>query len=169
MQMGLERYADLPIGTFRNASNLAPTLHLTRCKGWWRYEPRPDAPLAFERPGGEVIEPPTFFTDLGTIPKIFRIGRLLQPDAIPAVALVHDWVVRMNNCGENRHDFLESIRIQQEALKTWMETHPQDRSKLLFYLSRLALRTRRSRAGYCYRFASCPPTLEELRAAQRSL
>ncbi|WP_366141220.1 hypothetical protein [uncultured Tateyamaria sp.] len=83
--------------------------------------------MSFERPSGEIIEPPAFFTDLGTIPKIFRIGRLFQPEALPAFALVHDWVVRMNNCRENRHDFLGSIRIQQETLKN-LDGGPSTRS-----------------------------------------
>lgn len=167
--MRLPSYRDLPIGAFYNAEQLGPTLQPTEHAGWWLYTPATGAPLSFIRPGGDVIEPPEFFTDLGTIPPLFRIGRLLQPESLPAVALVHDWVVRQNNCGQSHYDFAESIRIQQEALKTWMETHPRDRSLIVFYLSRMALRTRRSQRGWCYRFDTCPPSLDEVRAAQQSL
>lgn len=167
--MRLQSYRDLPTGAFENAEQLDQILRQTEHDGWWVYRPSNAAPLRFIRPNGEVIEPPEFFTDLGTIPRIFRIGRLLQPDSLPAVALVHDWIVRQKNCGESPYDFVESIRIQQEALKTWMEGHPRDRSVLVFYLTRLALRTRRSRRGWCYRFESCPPSLDEVRAARRSL
>lgn len=162
-------YRDTPLGRFENAEDLKPTLHSTRVAGWWSYAPRPERPMRFVRHSGEVIEPGVFLTDLGTIPRWLRITRLLQPDALPAVALVHDWLVRMNNCGTGRHTFRDSILIQQEALKTWMEGHPRDRNRLLFWLTRKGLTSARSRRGWTYRFATCPPSLDDLLAAQREL
>lgn len=167
--MYLERYSALPIGKFENAEELGPTLVATESDGWWTYAPSAEAPMRFVRSNGEVIEPPQFYTDLGTIPPIFRWGRLMQPDSYPAVALIHDWIVRQKNCGQSAYSFDESIRIQQEALKTWMETHPRDFSITVFYLTRLALRTPRSKRGWCYQFEKCPPTLEQVLSAQRSL
>ena len=167
--MRLEPYRDLPAGQFEHAEDLRPTLVEAPRRGWWTYKPRDVNAMRFIRSNGAVIQPAEFLTDLGTIPPIFRIGRLLQPDSIPAVALIHDWIVRLNNCGQGIYDFDESIRIQQEALKTWMEEHPRDYSITVFYLTRLALRTRRSRKGWDYRFEQCPPTLDDLLAARRSL
>ena len=167
--MRLGSYRELPVGRFENASDLGPTLHKTQYDDWWNYIPRSQEAMRFIRHNGEVIEPMEFFTDLSTVPAMFRIGRLLQPDSLPAVALIHDWVVRLNNCGGGLHDFSESILIQQEALKTWMESNRRDRSLMVFYLSRVALNTRRSRRGWCFQFERCPPTLEEIVTARRSL
>jgi hypothetical protein len=167
--MDIVRYRKVPMGVFENTDDLPGTLHRTDRDGWWHYRPREKAPLRFIRSDREVIQPAAFHTDLGTIPKLFRIGRLLQPEALPAVALTHDWIVRQKNCNESTRSFADSIRVQQEALKTWMETHPKDRSQIVFYLTRIALGTRRSRAGWCHRFETCPPTLDEIIAAQRSL
>lgn len=157
------------IGKFENALHLSATLAETTCKGWWIYRPAKAKPLFFRRDSGEIIQPEGFITDLGTIPKWLRLGRLLQPDSIPAVALVHDWVVRQNNCGLGTRSFEDSVLVQQEALKTWMETHPKDRSMALFHLSRLALLSNRSKRGWCYKFESCPPTLEDIIEARREI
>lgn len=167
--MRFESYRKLPTGKFENADDLGPTLFETSNDDWWTYKPRAGAELRFVRPNGEVIQPTEFLTDLGTVPPLFRIGRLLQPDGLPAVALIHDWIVRLNNCGQGTHKFDESNRIQQEALKTWMVAHPRDYSIIVFYLSRWALRTNRSRRGWCLKLDHCPPTLVELLAARRSL
>ena len=162
-------YDDTKTGIFENADDLRATLTPTEQQGWYLYTAREGRPMRFVRQNGEIVEPGTFFSDLGTIPRFLRIGRLLQPDSYPAVALIHDWLVRRHNCGDQRYGFRESILIQQEALKTWMETHPKDRCRLIFWLTRQGLKTKRSKDGWDYRFANCPPTLDELLAAQRSL
>ena len=162
-------YRKLTIGCFENASNLKAHLTETTAKGWWIYRPDAVNPMRFCRPNGEVIEPAEFITDLGTIPKVFRIGRLLQPDSLPAVALIHDWLVRQNNCNVGTYSFAQSNLIQQEALKTWMEEHPKDRSILLFHISRWALMTKRSRRGWDFRFQNCPPTLDDILQARRRI
>lgn len=167
--MLFSRYKDVRIGTFENASQLSATLTETTCEGWWTYRPDQANPLLFRRHSGEIIQPELFITDLGTIPKWLRIGRLLQPDSIPAVALIHDWVVHQNNCDLGSRSFEDSVFVQQEALKTWMDTYPKDRSMALFYLSRLALLSNRSKRGWCYKFESCPPTLEDILEARRAV
>ncbi|MEL7091380.1 MAG: DUF1353 domain-containing protein [Pseudomonadota bacterium] len=166
--MHFPRYRDVPMGRFDHADDLGATLAPTDHPDWLCYTPRA-APLTFTRANGEVITPDTFITDLGTVPPLLRIGRLLQPDSYTAVALIHDWVVRRNNCGAAERDFRDSILVQQEALKTWMETHPRDRSRVVFTLTRWGLRTRRSERGWCYQFDHCPPSLDAILAARRSL
>ncbi|WP_068297944.1 DUF1353 domain-containing protein [Pararhodobacter sp. CCB-MM2] len=162
-------YDQTPVGRFENAEDLMPLLSPENADGWYLYTPRAGRPMRFHRHDGSVIEPGRFLTDLGTIPKIFRIGRLMQPDSYPAVALLHDWIVRQQNCRTVTREFGDSILIQQEALKTWMESHPQDRSRLVFLLTRIGLTSGRSRDGWEVEFNPCPPSLETLLATQKDL
>jgi len=165
--MLLQGYRSTPVGHFENIGNLPSTLHRTSHESWWNYVPNSKNGMRFIRQNQEIIEPREFLTDLSTIPRVLQIGRLLKPDGLPAVALIHDWIVRLNNCGEGTHSFEDGIRIQQEALKTWMQEHPRDRSVIVFHLSRVALKSKRSKHLWGVKFKNCPPTLDELLAARR--
>lgn len=112
---------------------------------WFRYTPDIDSPFGFSRHNGETIVPKEMFFDGGSTPRLTRVFARFSPWYYTPVALIHDWLVEEQVLGNGVRTFRESIDIQQEALKTLMLLKPQTKSKTVFHLTRIALRTRRSR------------------------
>lgn len=136
------RYERTSAGRFNNIGAISITWVEA---DWFWYAPTPAEPFSFTRNSGGTITPGEFFFDGGSTPRITRIFAKFSPWYYAPVALIHDWLMEEKVLGRSSLAFEESVAIQQEALKTMMCLEPLYKSRLVFNLTRLALRTRRSR------------------------
>jgi len=146
---------------------------------WWEpdyfeFIPSPQRPLRFERgTNGDVIQPESFYTDGGSIPKPFQALKNYSPWGYAPAFVIHDWLFHMQDCQLSSHEryTLESAaQIMSEVMKTMMES-PKFKfgDKTTVYLMHQAVRSPFAAAAWndrnCVRLRPAnigtePPTAE---------
>lgn len=111
-------YDDFAAGIFRNLKNIR--LRWVN-EGWFEFIPDTVTPFAFQRPSGEIIELGQFFTDGGSIPRIFWIKSGLSPWEYGSAYLIHDWEFDLHHCRMSDKSFEDVRDTMMEAVKTLME------------------------------------------------
>jgi hypothetical protein len=79
---------DYPLGKFEN---LERTRLQWAAPNWFEFIPKGNKAFTFVRSQGERISPKNFFTDGGSIPRLFRWSDDLNPFGSLPGYLLHDW------------------------------------------------------------------------------
>jgi hypothetical protein len=110
--------SDFPKGTFEN-------LERNRLQwvspNWFEFIPKTDKPFTFVRSTKERITPKNFFTDGGSIPRLFRWSDDLDPFGSLPCYLLHDWEFDLHHCNKSNKPFEDVASMMMEALRTLME------------------------------------------------
>ncbi len=82
-------------------------------------------PFRFTRADGEVIEPETFFTDSGSLPRFLRVKKDFSPMNYAPAYIIHDWMFQelTDNAFAGKDFCIEkSALVFGEGVKTLMES-----------------------------------------------
>jgi hypothetical protein len=115
---GTRSINDYPIGKFEN-------LERSRLEwvhpNYFEFIPKTKSPFSFVRSTGEPITPKNFFTDGGSIPRLFRWSDELDPFGSLPAYLLHDWEFDLHHCNQSTKTFEDVASILMEALHTLMD------------------------------------------------
>ncbi|MCV0428907.1 MAG: hypothetical protein K5905_25925 [Roseibium sp.] len=138
----MANFRKTPVGQFHHWENINL---VWQEPDWFEYIPEKDNAFAYTTAEGLRIQPGRMFFDGGSTPRIARLFEKYSPWYYTPVALVHDWLAEAQACGHPVVDFDQSIKIQQEALKTMMLLNKDWRNIFVFHATRLALKSPKAR------------------------
>jgi hypothetical protein len=98
---GVRSISDYPKGRFENLQR-----NRLRWVGtnWFEFVPKQNEPFTFVRSNKDPITPKNFFTDGGSIPRLFRWSDDLDPFGSLPPYLLHDWEFDLHHCNQsNKH------------------------------------------------------------------
>jgi hypothetical protein len=128
---GVRSITDYPLGKFENLERsrlqwVAPN--------WFEFIPKGNMAFTFVRSQGEHITPKNFFTDGGSIPRLFRWSDDLDPFGSLPGYLLHDWEFDLHHCNQSNKTFEDVASILMEALRTLMEGGYVKKDMLAFWM-----------------------------------
>jgi hypothetical protein len=123
--------SDYPKGRFENLQRNRLEWVAT---GWFEFVPKKDKPFTFVRSNGEAITPKNFFTDGGSIPRLFRWSDDLDPFGSLPPYLLHDWEFDLHHCSQSNKTFEDVASIMMEALRTLMEDGYVKKDWFIFWM-----------------------------------
>jgi hypothetical protein len=149
---GVRNISDYPKGRFENLQR-----NRLRWVGtnWFEFVPKKDNPFTFVRSNNEPITPKNFFTDGGSIPRLFRWSGDLDPFGSLPPYLLHDWEFDLHHCNQSNKTFEDVASIMMEALRTLMEDGYVKENWFIFWMidtgihSGVALHAWNSMPGKC--------------------
>jgi hypothetical protein len=127
---------DYPRGRFEN---LGRNRLQWAALSWFQFIPKTNMPFAFVRSTGERIEPKNFFTDGGSIPRVFQWGEELEPFGYLPVYLIHDWEFDLHHCKRASKTFEEVADTMMEALRTLMDDGHVPRNAFSFWMLEIGI------------------------------
>jgi hypothetical protein len=122
---------DYPIGRFENLSN--SRLEWVQ-PNYFEFIPKKNDPFTFVRSTKERITPKNFFTDGGSIPRLFRWSDELDPFGSLPAYLLHDWEFDLHHCKQSDKTFEDVASILMEALHTLMDQKLITYDTLVFWM-----------------------------------
>jgi hypothetical protein len=122
---------DYPIGRF---DNLAHNRLEWVQPNYFEFIPKRNGPFAFVRSTGESVTPKNFFTDGGSIPRLFRWSDELDPFGSLPAYLLHDWEFDLHHCNQSNKTFEDVASILMEALRTLMELNLVTYDTFVFWM-----------------------------------
>ncbi len=122
-------FDDFPIGEFINMENIR--LRWLNEK-WFEFIPNDVAPFGFKRSSGEIIHPGRFYTDGGSIPRVFWPKKGLSPWEYGPAYVIHDWEFDLHHCDQSTKAFEEVRDTMMEAVRTLMESDLTTKRKWVF-------------------------------------